>query len=57
MEGHIIVRVPLIRCRCGGYVDIEWRTLVKGARVWFDVQLTVVRHYLAGCHTERRPMQ
>ena len=48
MEGQITVRVPLIRCRCGGYVDIEWRTLVKGARVWFDVQLTVVRHYLGG---------
>jgi transposase-like protein len=29
-------------------VDIEWRTLVKGARVWFDVRIAMVRHYLGG---------
>lgn len=48
MEGQITVRVPLIRCRCGGYVDIAWRTVVKFSRVWFDVQLAAVRHYLGG---------
>jgi transposase-like protein len=48
LEGQISVRVPLVRCKCGGYVDIEWRILVKGARVWFDVRLAMVRHYLAG---------
>jgi transposase-like protein len=48
MEGQITVRVPLVRCKCGGYVDIAWRILVKGARVWFDMRIAAVRHYLAG---------
>ena len=47
-EGTIAVRMPLVRCRCGGYVEIPWQTVDKRARYWLDVELDGVRHYLMG---------
>jgi len=47
-EGSIIVRMPLVRCRCGGYVDVAWTTLDPRARYWLDVALDGIRQYLAG---------
>lgn len=48
LEGMIELRVPMVRCRCGGYVNIEWQVLAKRGRVWVDVRLTAIRHYLGG---------
>ena len=47
-EGTIPLRMPLVRCRCGGYVEIPWQTVDKRARYWLDVELDGIRHYLAG---------
>jgi transposase-like protein len=47
-EGPIIVRVPLVRCRCGGSVRVKWRVLAERGRLWFDVRLRMIRHYVAG---------
>jgi transposase-like protein len=47
-EGTIALRMPLVRCRCGGYVEIPWQTVDKRARYWLDVELDGVRHYLMG---------
>ena len=47
-EGTIPLRMPLVRCRCGGYVEIPWQTVDKRARYWLDVELDGVRHYLMG---------
>jgi transposase-like protein len=47
-EGLISVRVPLVRCKCGGYVKVKWRVLEDQRRIWFDVWLSMIRHYLAG---------
>jgi len=47
-EGTIELRVPLLRCRCDGYVEVMWQTLLPGQRYWIDVQLDAVRRYLAG---------
>ena len=47
-EGTILLGMPLVRCRCGGYVEIPWQTVDKRARYWLDVQLDDIRHYLAG---------
>ena len=40
-EGTIPLRMPLVRCRCGGYVEIPWQTVDKRARYWLDVELDV----------------
>ena len=47
-EGTVTVRMPLVRCRCGGYTEIPWTTLDPGARYWIDVELDAIRRYLAG---------
>jgi transposase-like protein len=47
-EGTIALRMPLVRCRCGGYVEIPWQTVDKRARYWLDVELDGIRHYLMG---------
>ncbi|MEW6233466.1 MAG: transposase [Chloroflexota bacterium] len=47
-EGTISLRVPEIRCRCGGYADVAWDTLTPRLRYWIDVELDSIRHYLAG---------
>lgn len=47
-EGTIPLRMPLVRCHCGGYVEIPWQTVDKRARYWLDVELDGIRHYLAG---------
>ena len=47
-EGQITVRVPVVRCRCGGYIEVKWRVLAEQARVWYDVLVSMIRHYLAG---------
>jgi len=47
-EGLITVQVPVVRCRCGGYIEVKWRVLAEQARVWYDVLLSMIRHYLAG---------
>ena len=48
LEDLVIVRVPLIRCRCGGYVATPWKVLPARQRKWFDVSLEGLRCYLAG---------
>lgn len=48
MEGPVVVRVPLIRCRCGGYVATPWKALPPRARFWYDVMLHGERQYLSG---------
>lgn len=47
-DGQISARVPLVRCKCGGYVEVKWRVLAKFGRIWFDVLISMIRHYLAG---------
>jgi transposase-like protein len=47
-EGSITVGMPLVRCRCGGYVEVPWTTLDPYARYWLDVELDGIRQYLAG---------
>jgi transposase-like protein len=47
-EGSIHLRMPLVRCHCGGYVEIPWQTVDKRARYWLDVELDGIRHYLRG---------
>jgi transposase-like protein len=47
-EGSITVRMPLVRCHCGGYVEVPWTTLDPRARYWIDVELDGIRRYLAG---------
>ena len=47
-DGLIIARVPEVRCKCGGYVEVNWRVLMKYRRVWFDVLLGMIRRYVAG---------
>jgi transposase-like protein len=47
-EGSITVLVPLVRCRCGGSVRVKWRVLAERGRLWFDVRLRMIRHYVAG---------
>jgi len=47
-EGTIMLRMPLVQCRCKGYVAIPWQTIDPRARYWYDVDLDGVRHYLAG---------
>ena len=47
-EGAITVRMPLVRCRCGGYVAAEWQTLAPRERYWLDAQLDSIRRYLSG---------
>lgn len=47
-DGTIRVRMPLVQCRCRGYVAIPWQTIDPRARYWYDVEIDGVRHYLAG---------
>jgi transposase-like protein len=47
-EGTVTLRMPLVRCRCKGYVQIPWQTIDPRARYWLDVNLDGVRRYLAG---------
>lgn len=47
-EGTVLLRMPLVRCRCRGYVDIPWQTVDPRARYWLDVELDGIRHYLGG---------
>lgn len=48
VDGTITLRVPLVKCRCGGYVGVRWKTIAYRLRYWFDVQVAAVRQYLAG---------
>jgi transposase-like protein len=47
-EGTIALWMPLVQCRCKGYVAIPWQTIDPRARYWYDIDLDNVRHYLAG---------
>jgi len=47
-EGTVTLRMPLVRCRCKGYVEIPWQTVDPRARYWLDVDLDGIRRYLAG---------
>jgi len=47
-EGTITLRMPLVQCRCRGYVAIPWQTVDPWARYWYDVDLDDVHRYLAG---------
>ena len=47
-EGTVALRMPLVRCRCKGYVEIPWQTVDPRARYWLDVDLDGIRRYLAG---------
>lgn len=47
-EGTVTLRMPLVRCRCQGYVPIPWQTVDPRARYWLDVELDGLRHYLGG---------
>ena len=47
-EGTVQVGMPLVRCRCKGYVEIPWQTVDPRARYWLDVDLDGIRHYLGG---------
>lgn len=48
MEGVVTVHVPLIRCKCGGYVATPWKTLAPRSRCWHDVTVHGEREYLSG---------
>ena len=48
MVGPVLVRVPLIRCKCGGYVTTPWKMLRPRSRFWYDVTLHGERQYLSG---------
>lgn len=48
MEGVVTVRVPLIKCVCGGYATFPWKTLPPRARYWYDVVLHWERVYPTG---------
>lgn len=48
MVGPVEVRVPLIRCKCGGYVTTPWKMLPPRSRFWYDVTLHGERQYLSG---------
>jgi transposase-like protein len=47
-EGTITLWMPLVQCRCKGYVAIPWQTVDPRARYWYDIDLEDVRLYLAG---------
>jgi transposase-like protein len=47
-DGTITLRMPLVQCRCRGYVAIPWQTIDKRTRYWYDLDIDGVRHYLAG---------
>jgi hypothetical protein len=35
--GHMVIEMPQVRCRCGGWVGVPWRTVRKGQRIWDDL--------------------
>ncbi len=35
--GHLGIGMPQVRCRCGGGVEVPWRTVRKGQRIWDDL--------------------
>lgn len=35
--GHVTIGMPQVRCRCKGVVELPWRTVRKGQRIWEDV--------------------
>jgi len=47
-EGSIVLAMPLVKCVCGGYADITWRTIDRRVRYWLDISLDSVRRYLTG---------
>lgn len=47
-HGTIMLWMPLVQCRCKGYVAIPWQTVDPYARYWYDIDLADVRYYLAG---------
>lgn len=47
-EGTVHLRMPLVRCRCKGYVTVPWQTIDPRARYWLDVELDSVRRYMGG---------
>jgi Transposase, Mutator family len=47
-EGTVTLWMPLVQCRCKGYVAIPWQTVDPRARYWYDIDLDDVRHYLVG---------
>jgi transposase-like protein len=48
LQGEVTLRVPLIRCKCGGYIPASWRIVPARMRRWFDVKLDHMRRYLTG---------
>jgi putative transposase len=35
--GHLNIMMPQVRCRCGGSVELPWKTVRKGQRIWEDL--------------------
>lgn len=35
--GHLTIAMPQVRCRCGGSVRLNWRTIQPGQRIWDDL--------------------
>jgi transposase-like protein len=47
-EGSVTLAIPLVKCVCGGYADINWQTIDRRVRYWLDLSLDSVRRYLTG---------
>jgi hypothetical protein len=48
-EGSVKIRIPRIRCRCGGSVPPDFGVVLpKRKRLWYDVELDVIERYVSG---------
>ena len=48
-EGEAQIKVPRVRCRCGGSVPVDFGVLLpKRRRYWHDLQLAVIEQYGEG---------
>lgn len=43
--GHLRLGMPQVRCQCGGGVEMPWRTVRKGQRIWEDVGWEIQAEY------------
>jgi len=43
--GHVKIEMPQVRCRCGGWVEMHYRTVRKGQRIWDDLEGEIQAEY------------
>ncbi len=43
--GHVEIEMPQVRCRCGGWVEMPYRAVRKGQRIWDDLEWEMQAEY------------